>query len=227
MKVGSSSNLQYRTEGIKIPWTPKYQRTVIGSSRGSLSHSECSSPSLVSPVSVGQHQKDNSWLEPMSSHSTPQGSRAATLDSHSITDTVNEKDEGITTPPSKQTTPTTNPCNSIRNSVDTSKRTPEPRTVTIKKSQEELGIQICGGNLHGIFVSDVEDDSPAKGPDGLVLGDMILEYGSVDTRNKTAEEAYLEMLKPDENVRIKAQYRIEEFNKNSTSYPEMDSVSVL
>lgn len=39
------------------------------------------------------------------------------------------------------------------------------------------------------------------------------KYGSVDMRNKTAEEAYLEMLKPGENVRIKAQYRIEEFNK--------------
>ncbi|XP_053244112.1 disks large homolog 5-like [Podarcis raffonei] len=109
---------------------PKYQRTVIGSSRGSLSHSECSSPSPVTPPqsllnletsSFASSQLQNSlstlpssWLEPVSSHSTPQGSRAATLDSHSITDTVNEKDEGITTPPSKQTTPTTNPCNSIR-----------------------------------------------------------------------------------------------------------------
>uniref|UniRef100_A0A670HVI1 Discs large MAGUK scaffold protein 5 n=1 Tax=Podarcis muralis TaxID=64176 RepID=A0A670HVI1_PODMU len=334
-RLGSSSNLQYRTERIKIPWTPRYPRSVIGSDRGSLSHSECSSPSLVtppqsplnletssfassqsqnslstlprisvSPVSVGQRRKDkpymeeprhvkvqkgseplgisivcgenggifvskvtggsiahqagleygdqllefnginlrnateqqarliigqqcdtitilaqynlhmfqlgnhsrsSSRLEPVSSHSTPQGSGAATPDSHSIIDTVSEQDEGTMTPPSKQTTPTTSP--------HTSKRTPEPRTVTIKKSQVELGIQICGGNLHGIFVSDVEDDSPAKGPDGLVLGDMILEYGSVDMRNKTAEEAYLEMLKPGENVRIKAQYRIEEFNK--------------
>lgn len=59
--------------------------------------------------------------------------------------------------------------------MDTNKRTPEPRNVVIKKSQVELGIQICGGNLYGIFVSDVEDDSPAKGPDGLVMGDMILE----------------------------------------------------
>lgn len=59
--------------------------------------------------------------------------------------------------------------------MDTSKKTPEPRIVIIKKSQVELGIQICGGNLYGIFVSDIEDDSPAKGPDGLALGDMILE----------------------------------------------------
>ncbi|XP_053163470.1 disks large homolog 5 isoform X5 [Hemicordylus capensis] len=367
--VGSSSNLQYRTERIKIPLTPRYPRSIIGSDRGSLSHSECSSPSLitppqsplnletssfassqsqnslstlprisVSPVSIGQRRKDkylfrnrsflripvaprprfcslrslrpymeeprhvkvqkgseplgisivccenggifvskvtggsiahqagleygdqllefnginlrnateqqarliigqqcdtitilaqynphmfqlgnhsrsSSRLEPVSSHSTPQGSGAATPDSHSVIDTVSEQDEGTMTPPSKQTTPTTSPRNSMRNSVDTSKRTPEPRTIVVKKSQVELGIQICGGNLYGIFVSDIEEDSPAKGPDGLVLGDVLLEYGSVDLRNKTAEEAYLEMLKPGENVKIKAQYRSEEFCK--------------
>ncbi|XP_044880376.1 disks large homolog 5 isoform X2 [Mauremys mutica] len=342
-RLGSSSNLQYRTERIKIPLTPRYPRSIIGSDRGSLSHSECSSPSLItppqsplnletssfassqsqnslstlprisiSPVSIGERRKDrpymeeprhvkvqkgseplgisivsgenggifvskvtggsiaqqagleygdqllefnginlrnateqqarliigqqcdtitilaqynphmyqlgnhsrsSSRLEPVSNHSTPQGSGAATPDNHSIIDTVSEQDEGTMTPPSKQTTPTTSPRNSMRVTVDTNKRTPEPRNVVIKKSQVELGIQICGGNLHGIFVSDVEDDSPAKGPDGLVTGDMILEYGSVDMRNKTAEEAYLEMLKPGENIRVKIQYRIEEFNK--------------
>lgn len=40
-----------------------------------------------------------------------------------------------------------------------------------------------------------------------------MQYGSIDMRNKTAEEAYLEMLKPGENIKIKTQYRIEEFNK--------------
>uniref|UniRef100_A0A8C3TD33 Discs large MAGUK scaffold protein 5 n=1 Tax=Chelydra serpentina TaxID=8475 RepID=A0A8C3TD33_CHESE len=342
-RLGSSSNLQYRTERIKIPLTPRYPRSIMSSDRGSLSHSECSSPSLItppqsplnletssfassqsqnslstlprisiSPVSIGERRKDrpymeeprhvkvqkgseplgisivsgenggifvskvtggsiahqagleygdqllefnginlrnateqqarliigqqcdtitilaqynphmyqlgnhsrsSSRLEPVSNHSTPQGSGAATPDNHSIIDTVSEQDEGTMTPPSKQTTPTTSPRNSVRVPVDTNKRTPEPRNVVIKKSQVELGIQICGGNLHGIFVSDVEDDSPAKGPDGLVTGDMILEYGTVDMRNKTAEEAYLEMLKPGENIRVKTQYRIEEFNK--------------
>lgn len=42
---------------------------------------------------------------------------------------------------------------------------------------------------------------------------MALQYGAIDMRNKTAEEAYLEMLKPGENIKIKTQYRIEEFNK--------------
>ncbi|XP_029465375.1 disks large homolog 5 isoform X2 [Rhinatrema bivittatum] len=342
-RLGSSSNLQYRTERIKIPLTPRYPRSIMGSDRGSLSHSECSSPSLttppqsplnletssfassqsqnsistlprisVSPVPTGERRKDrpyieeprqvkvqkgaeplgisivsgenggifvskvtggsiahqagleygdqllefnginlrnateqqarliigqqcdtitilaqynphmcqpsnhsrsSSHLEPVSSPPTPQGSGAATPDTHSIIDTLSEQDEGTMTPPSKQTTPTTSPRNSVRVPVDPNKKTSEPRVVVIKKSQVELGIQICGGNLQGIYVADVDDDSPAKGSDGLVVGDMILEYASIDMRHKTAEEAYLEMLKPGENIRIRAQYKIEEFNK--------------
>lgn len=61
---------------------------------------------------------------------------------------------------------------------DTSKKIPEPRIVFIKKSQLDLGVHLCGGNLHGVFVAEVEDDSPAKGPDGLVPGDLILEVSS-------------------------------------------------
>lgn len=61
---------------------------------------------------------------------------------------------------------------------DATKKTPEPRVVFIKKSQLELGVHLCGGNLHGVFVAEVEDDSPAKGADGLVPGDLILEVSS-------------------------------------------------
>lgn len=51
----------------------------------------------------------------------------------------------------------------------------EPRLVRLKRIQGELGIQVCGGNLSGIFVESLEDDSPARGPDGLLPGDLILE----------------------------------------------------
>lgn len=36
LKIGSSSNLQYRTERIKIPLTPRYPRSVMGSDRGNF-----------------------------------------------------------------------------------------------------------------------------------------------------------------------------------------------
>ncbi|XP_072347694.1 disks large homolog 5a isoform X11 [Scyliorhinus torazame] len=162
---------------------------------------------------LGNHSRSSSRLEPISNHSTPQGSGATTPDNHSIIDAVSEQDEGTITPPSKQTTPTTSPRNSIRKSVDSTNQIAEPRFLFLKKTQMELGIQICGGNLYGVFVAKVEDESPASGPDGLVPGDKLLEYNGTDMRSVTAEQAYVEMLKPTEAISVKAQYRIEEFNK--------------
>lgn len=339
----SSNNVQYRTERIKIPSTPRYPRSMLGSDRGSLSHSECSSPSLitpplsplnletssfassqsqnsistlprisVSPVPTGERRKDrpyleeprnvivhkgaeplgisivsgenggifvskvtggsiahqagleygdqllefnginlrnateqqarliigqqcdtitimaqynphmyqlgnhsrsSSRLEPVSTQPTPQGSGATTPDNHSTIDTLSEQDEGTLTPSSKQTTPTTSPNSFIRMPSEGSSKVPEPRVVSLKKTQGELGVQICGGNLQGIFVERLEEDNPAKEADGLMPGDMILEYNSVAMKNKTAEEAYLEMLKPAETVTFKVQHRLDEFNQ--------------
>lgn len=60
-----------------------------------------------------------------------------------------------------------------------SRRAVEPRLVRLKRVQVELGVQICGGNLYGIFVENLDDDSPAKNPDGLLPGDLILEVSAV------------------------------------------------
>ncbi|XP_012321709.2 disks large homolog 5 isoform X3 [Aotus nancymaae] len=330
-RLGSSSNLQFKAERIKIPSTPRYPRSVVGSDRGSLSHSECSTPPqsplnintlsscsqsqtsastlpriAVNPASLGERRKDrpyveeprhvkvqkgseplgisivsgekggiyvskvtmgsiahqagleygdqllefnginlrsateqqarliigqqcdtitilaqynphvhqlsshsrsSSHLDPAGTHSTLQGSGTTTPEHPSVIDPLMEQDEGPGTPPAKQSTP------SSRIAGDANKKTLEPRVVFIKKSQLELGVQLCGGNLHGVFVAEVEDDSPAKGPDGLVPGDLILEYGSLDVRNKTVEEVYVEMLKPKDGIRLKVQYCPEEFTK--------------
>ncbi|XP_017352245.1 disks large homolog 5 isoform X4 [Cebus imitator] len=330
-RLGSSSNLQFKAERIKIPSTPRYPRSVVGSDRGSLSHSECSTPPqsplnidtlsscsqsqtsastlpriAVNPASLGERRKDrpyveeprhvkvqkgseplgisivsgekggiyvskvtmgsiahqagleygdqllefnginlrsateqqarliigqqcdtitilaqynphvhqlsshsrsSSHLDPAGTHSTLQGSGTTTPEHPSVIDPLMEQDEGPGTPPAKQSTP------SYRIAGDANKKTLEPRVVFIKKSQLELGVHLCGGNLHGVFVAEVEDDSPAKGPDGLVPGDLILEYGSLDVRNKTVEEVYVEMLKPRDGIRLKVQYRPEEFTK--------------
>lgn len=47
--------------------------------------------------------------------------------------------------------------------------------VSVRKVQVEQGVQICGGNLCGIFVKNLEEDSPAKLVDVLMPGDMIVE----------------------------------------------------
>ncbi|XP_045697989.1 disks large homolog 5 isoform X1 [Phyllostomus hastatus] len=329
-RLGSSSNLQFKAERIKIPSTPRYPRSVVGSDRGSLSHSECSTPPqsplnidtlsscsqsqtsastlpriAVNPVALGERRKDrpyveeprhvklqkgseplgisivsgekggvyvskvtggsiahqagleygdqllefnginlrsateqqarliigqqcdtitilaqynphmhqlsshsrsSSHLDPASTHSTLQGSGATTPEHPSVIDPLMEQDEGPDTPSPKQSGPSSR-------MVGDAKKSPEPRVVFIRKSQLELGVHLCGGNLHGVFVAEVEDDSPAKGPDGLVPGDLILEFGSLDMRSKTVEEVYVEMLKPKDGVRLKVQYRPEEFAK--------------
>uniref|UniRef100_A0A665WU13 Disks large homolog 5-like n=1 Tax=Echeneis naucrates TaxID=173247 RepID=A0A665WU13_ECHNA len=334
-RLGSSNNVQYRTERIKIPSTPRYPRSMLGSDRGSLSHSECSSPSLitpphsplnletssfassqsqgsistlprisVSPVPIGERRKDrpyleeprnvivhkgaeplgisivsgenggifvskvtggsiahqagleygdqllefnginlrnateqqarliigqqcdtitimaqynphmyqlgnhsrsSSRLEPVSTQSTPQGSGAATPDNHSTIDTLSEQDEGTLTPSSKQTTPTTSPHNFIR-------KVGEPRLVTVRRPGVEVGVALCGGNLRGVYIESLDEDSPARGPDGLLPGDLILEYNSVNMKNKTAEEMYVEMLKPADVVTFKVQHRPDDFS---------------
>uniref|UniRef100_A0A674B769 Discs large MAGUK scaffold protein 5 n=1 Tax=Salmo trutta TaxID=8032 RepID=A0A674B769_SALTR len=161
---------------------------------------------------LGNHSRSSSRMESISGQPTPQLSGATTPDNHSVIDTLSEQDEGTMTPPSKQTTPATSPHSSFRLSSPGagSRRAPEVRLVRLKKPQGELGVQLCGGNLYGIYVESLEDDSPAKCPDGLVPGDQILEYNGVNMKNKTAEEAYLEMLKPAETVMFKVQHRLDE-----------------
>ncbi|XP_068577669.1 disks large homolog 5a isoform X5 [Cebidichthys violaceus] len=341
-RLGSSNNVQYRTERIKIPSTPRYPRSMLGSDRGSLSHSECSSPSLitppqsplnletssfassqsqgsistlprisVSPLPIGERRKDrpyleeprnvivhkgaeplgisivsgenggifvskvtggsiahqagleygdqllefnginlrnateqqarliigqqcdtitimaqynphmyqlgnhsrsSSRLEPVSTQSTPQGSGAATPDNHSTIDTLSEQDEGTLTPSSKQTTPNTSPHNFIRMPSGGSRMVGEPRLVTVHRPGVEVGITLCGGNLRGVYIESLDEDSPARGPDGLLPGDLIQEYNSVNMKNKTAEEVYVEMLKPAETVTFKVQHRPDDFS---------------
>uniref|UniRef100_A0A6Q2WQI3 Discs, large homolog 5a (Drosophila) n=1 Tax=Esox lucius TaxID=8010 RepID=A0A6Q2WQI3_ESOLU len=342
-RLGSSSNVQYRTERIKIPSTPRYPRSMLGSDRGSLSHSECSSPGLitppqsplnletssfassqsqssistlprisVSPVPIGERRKDrpyleeprnvivhkgaeplgisivsgenggifvskvtggsiahqagleygdqlleynginlrnateqqarliigqqcdaitimaqynphmyqlgnhsrsSSRLEPVSSPVPAQGSGATTPDNHSTIDTLSEQDEGTLTPSSKQTTPTTSPHSFSRMPSEGGGRVCEPRVVTVRRAQgAELGLGLCGGNLWGVYVESLEKDSPARGAEGLLPGDLIIEYGSVNMKNKTVEEVYVEMLKPAETVTLRVQQRPDDFN---------------
>ncbi|KAF7666863.1 hypothetical protein LDENG_00086940 [Lucifuga dentata] len=341
-RLGSSSNVQYRAERIKIPSTPRYPRSMLGSDRGSVSQSECSSPSLitppqsplnleissfassqshgsistlprisVSPVPIGERRKDrpyleeprnvivhkgaeplgisivsgenggifvskvtrgsiahqagleygdqlleynginlrnateqqarliigqqcdtitimaqynphmyqlgnhsrsSSRLEPINTQSAPQGSESAIPDNPSTIDTLSEQDEGTLTPSSKQTTPTTSPHNFIRMPSENSKKAVEPRLVTVRRPGVEVGVTLCGGNLRGVYIESLEEDSPARGLDGLLPGDLILEYNSVNMKNKTAEEVYVEMLKPAETVTFKVQHRLDDFS---------------
>uniref|UniRef100_A0A8C5AY45 Discs large MAGUK scaffold protein 5 n=1 Tax=Gadus morhua TaxID=8049 RepID=A0A8C5AY45_GADMO len=93
-----------------------------------------------------------------------------------------------------------------------SRHAPTPsRLVRLKRTPHvELGVQICGGNLCGIYVESLDEDSPARVPEGLLPGDLIVEFNGVSMKNKTVEEAYLELLKPGETVTFKVQHLAED-----------------
>lgn len=56
-----------------------------------------------------------------------------------------------------------------------SRKVDEPRLVTVHRPGVEVGVTLCGGNLRGVYIESLDEDSPARGPDGLLPGDLILE----------------------------------------------------
>ncbi|KAJ3607663.1 hypothetical protein NHX12_024714 [Muraenolepis orangiensis] len=163
-------------------------------------------------VQLGNHSRSSSRMGSISNQPTPDHSGASSPDDdQSAVDTLSEQDEGTITPPSKQTTPATSPNSSFRLPGTGSRHAPTPsRLVRLKRTQGELGVQVCGGNLCGIYVESLDEDSPARVPEGLLPGDLILEFNGVSMKNKTVEEAYLELLKPGETVSFKVQHLAEE-----------------
>ncbi|XP_036427808.1 LOW QUALITY PROTEIN: disks large homolog 5-like [Colossoma macropomum] len=189
--------------------TEQQARLIIGQQCDTITILAQYNPHMYQP---GNHSRSSSRMESVSACSTPVGSGAGTPDARSTIDTLSEQDEGTMTPPSKNTTPATSPRNSVRG-WNEGGRAVEPRHVTVRKGHVELGVKICGGNLTGVFVESLEEKSPAGGADGLQPGDFILEFCSVSLRNKTAEEAYMEMLKPAETVTLRVQNRPEDWRR--------------
>jgi len=61
----------------------------------------------------------------------------------------------------------------------------EPRLVTVRRPGVEVGVMLCGGNLRGVYIESVDEDSPARGPNGLLAGDLILEVWTITARTHT------------------------------------------
>uniref|UniRef100_A0AAR2LFY8 Discs, large homolog 5b (Drosophila), tandem duplicate 1 n=1 Tax=Pygocentrus nattereri TaxID=42514 RepID=A0AAR2LFY8_PYGNA len=176
--------------------TEQQARLIIGQQCDTITILAQYNPHMYQP---GNHSRSSSRMESVSACSTPVSNGAGTPDACSTIDTLSEQDEGTMTPPSKNTTP--------------GGRLVEPRQVTVRKGHVELGVKICGGNLTGIYVESLEEKSPAGGTDGLQPGDFILEVLGLSLRNKTTEEAYMEMLKPAETVTLRVQNRPEDWRR--------------
>ncbi|KAG7260527.1 hypothetical protein CRUP_035221 [Coryphaenoides rupestris] len=172
---------------------------------------------------LGVHSRSSSRLEPVGGAGpatpTPGGGTPPVPDlphppavvmavAAAAVDTLSEQDEGTLTPSTQKTSPTLSPSSCVRMPCDSgggrkSSGVGEPRLVTVRRPGVEVGVTLCGGNLRGVYVESLEEDSPARGPDGLQPGDLILEYNSVSMRTRTAEEVYVEMLKPAETVTLR------------------------
>ena len=59
--------------------------------------------------------------------------------------------------------------------MEGSRKASDARLVTVHRAGAEVGVTLCGGNLRGVYVESLEEDSPAWGADGLLPGDLILE----------------------------------------------------
>ncbi|XP_076855983.1 disks large homolog 5 isoform X2 [Brachyhypopomus gauderio] len=186
--------------------TEQQARLIIGQQCDIITILAQYNPHMYQP---GNHSHCSSRMESVSARSTPVGSGGGTPDICSTVDTLCEQEERTPTPPSKHT-PTT------RSSLwgcSEGGRQVEPRHVTVKKTHVDLGVKICGGNLSGIYVESVAEDSPAGGADGLQPGDLILQLCSVSMRRKTAEEAYMELLKPADTVTFRVQKRPDDWRR--------------
>ncbi|XP_039103422.1 tight junction protein ZO-3 isoform X2 [Hyaena hyaena] len=137
-----------------------------------------------------------------SSEESPPLRRDSSMDSRTIseTDSPRQSSYGIYRVPSGQ-------------SVDDRGYSPDWRVVRFPKGST-IGLRLAGGNDVGIFVSGVQEGSPAAGQ-GIQEGDQILQVNDVHFRNLTREEAvqFLMGLPPGEDVELVTQRKQDIFRK--------------
>ncbi|KAM6217788.1 tight junction protein ZO-3 isoform 2-T2 [Rhynchocyon petersi] len=100
-----------------------------------------------------------------------------------------------------------------RQSLEERGYSPDVRVVRFPKGAS-IGLRLAGGNDVGIFVSGVQEGSPADGQ-GIQEGDQILQANDRSFRNLTREEAvqFLLGLPPGEDVELVTQRKQDIFRK--------------
>lgn len=85
----------------------------------------------------------------------------------------------------------------------------DTRVVSFTKGRA-LGIRVIGGNQVGIFVSAVQDDSPAA-MHGIKIGDRLLAVNAYSMERVTREQAVEYLLSVGDEVQLKVESAFEEF----------------
>ncbi|VDM45101.1 unnamed protein product [Toxocara canis] len=86
------------------------------------------------------------------------------------------------------------------------------RVVSFRKIGGSLGVRVIGGNRVGIFVSAVQEDSPAA-QHSIRPGERILAVNDVSMVGVTREEAVRHLLSLSDDVKIKVEYAPTEFEQ--------------
>jgi hypothetical protein len=100
---------------------------------------------------------------------------------------------GVVTKQANTTTTTTNNNNNNTNNNHLNLRS------IIFSRDKGVGIRLAGGNKIGLFICDVQYNSPAEKA-GLRVGDKIIKVNGTDYLTLTREEAVQHILNPEQNV---------------------------
>uniref|UniRef100_A0A8B9M2R5 Tight junction protein 3 n=1 Tax=Accipiter nisus TaxID=211598 RepID=A0A8B9M2R5_9AVES len=124
-------------------------------------------------------------------------------------DDISDIDSELSHPPSPETSPRP-PAAARMNSPPYSA---DSRVVHFVKAKS-IGLRLAGGNDVGIFVSSVQEGSPADSQ-GVQEGDQILQVNNTSFQNLTREEAveYLMSLPPGEDITLWIQSKQDIYRK--------------
>uniref|UniRef100_A0A8C9EIH2 Tight junction protein 3 n=1 Tax=Pavo cristatus TaxID=9049 RepID=A0A8C9EIH2_PAVCR len=113
--------------------------------------------------------------------------------------------------------PHSHPTSSPRVFPPLGRYSPDSRVVQFVKARS-VGLRLAGGNDVGIFVSGVQEGSPADSQ-GIEEGDQILQVNGTSFQNLTREEAvqYLMRLPPGEDVTLRIQSKQDIYRKMVSS----------
>lgn len=78
---------------------------------------------------------------------------------------------------------------------------PDKREIIFYKTKKSLGIRLEGGNNAGIFIGNIQPNSPADNQ-GFQVGDRILEVNGKNFKYLTHEEAIMDLMSIKENMQV-------------------------
>uniref|UniRef100_A0A182NSN2 Tight junction protein ZO-1 n=1 Tax=Anopheles dirus TaxID=7168 RepID=A0A182NSN2_9DIPT len=150
-------------------------------------------------------------LQQLDRPSTPPGTSSRTADGGGATASGHSRSRSVVDEPPRPPPPRGEDFYATRRQLlDEKPPTAEPRYITFQK-EGSVGIRLTGGNEVGIFVTAVQQNSPAAAQ-GLVPGDKILKVNDMDMNGVTREEAVLFLLSLQDRIDLIVQYCKEEFD---------------